>query len=91
MRISPVNRHLLNFNETVTEYNKHCHEFSKTMSLDYDAVVLLSGDGLVREVFNGFAEREDALDAFEIPVIQIPTGSANGLSLCLLGLKVSDL
>jgi len=71
----------------VTEYNKHCYDHSKTMPLDYDAIVLLSGDGLVHEVFNGFADREDSTKAFATPVVQIPTGSANGLSICLLGLK----
>lgn len=60
------------------------------MPLDYDAVVLLSGDGLVHEVFNAFADRNDAMDAFAIPVVPIPTGSANGFSLCLLGLKVNS-
>lgn len=58
------------------------------MALDYDAVVVLSGDGLVHEVFNAFSERDDAVNALGIPVVQIPTGSANGFSLCLLGVKV---
>ncbi|KAF8580882.1 hypothetical protein K439DRAFT_1636638 [Ramaria rubella] len=71
----------------VTERNLHCYDHIKSMQLDYDAIVLLSGDGLVHEVFNAFADREDALDAFAIPVVQVPTGSANGFSIALLGLK----
>ncbi|KAF8509268.1 ATP-NAD kinase-like domain-containing protein [Gautieria morchelliformis] len=71
----------------VTERHKHCYEHAKAMGLDYDAVVVLSGDGLVHEVFNAFADRGDAMDAFALPVVQIPTGSANGFSIALIGLK----
>jgi sphingosine kinase len=58
------------------------------MPLDYDAIMVLSGDGLVHEVFNAFASREDASAAFAIPVVQIPTGSGNGFSISLVGLEV---
>ena len=74
----------------VTERHKHCYDHTKSMGLEYDAIVTFSGDGLVHEVFNGFADREDAMDAFAIPVVPIPTGSANGLSIALLGLEVND-
>lgn len=75
----------------VTERHRHCYDYAKSMGLDYDAVVLLSGDGLVHEVFNAFGKREDAMDAFALPVVQIPTGSANGFSLALLGLEVNTM
>ena len=58
------------------------------MKLGYDALCVLSGDGLVHEVFNAYAARADSEEAFRLPVIQIPTGSANGFSISLLGLKV---
>ena len=74
----------------VTERHKHCYDHTISMGLEYDAVVVLSGDGLVHEVFNAFANREDAMDAFAVPVVQIPTGSANGFSIGLLGLEVND-
>lgn len=59
------------------------------MQLDYDVVVVASGDGLVHEVFNAFADRDDSADAFALPVVQLPMGSANGFSIALLGVKVS--
>jgi sphingosine kinase len=72
----------------VTERRWHCFEQIKTMSLDYEALMVLSGDGLIHEIFNAFAAREDASEAFAIPVVQIPTGSGNGFSISLLGIEV---
>jgi len=57
--------------------------------LDYDAIVTLSGDGLAHEIFNGFAEHENPRAAFAVPLAPIPTGSGNGCSISLLGLKVT--
>jgi len=59
------------------------------MSLDFDAVITVSGDGLVHEVLNGFADHADPARALSTPVAPIPTGSGNGLSVNLLGLEVS--
>ena len=55
---------------------------------EIDALVLLSGDGLLHEVYNGFAYHEDPMKAFAIPVAPIPTGSGNGMAINLLGLQV---
>ena len=33
-----------------------------------------SGDGIIHELINGLASREDAEDALKIPVVPIPTG-----------------
>ncbi|KAL5529633.1 hypothetical protein ACEPAG_5618 [Sanghuangporus baumii] len=68
-----------------TERAKHASELAKQLSLEFDALVLLSGDGLLHEVYNGFAEHDDPLSAFSIPVAPIPTGSANGMAINLLG------
>jgi diacylglycerol kinase family enzyme len=35
-----------------------------------------SGDGIIHELINGLASREDAEDALKIPVVPIPTGEA---------------
>lgn len=59
------------------------------MSLDYDAVVVISGDGLAHEIFNGFVQRENPRAAFAIPLAPVPTGSGNGCCLSLLGPKVA--
>ncbi|KAJ3568590.1 hypothetical protein NP233_g5609 [Leucocoprinus birnbaumii] len=76
---------------THTTHNGHAHDIAKDLATNYDAVVTVSGDGLIHEVLNGFAEHADPLKAFSIPVAPIPTGSGNGLSLNLLGAQVSIL
>lgn len=73
-----------------TDHSKHAQEISRELSLDFDAVVILSGDGLAHEVFNGFAEHSNPIGAFAIPIAPIPSGSANGTCLNILGLKVHD-
>lgn len=76
-------------NVTETERPKHAMEIASTLPLDiYDAVALLSGDGLIHEVFRGFAEHANPVRAFATPIAPVPTGSGNGTSLNLLGLKV---
>lgn len=75
----------------MTTHSKHAQELARAMPLDkYDAVVTMSGDGLVHEVLNGFAEHREPIRALRTPIAPIPTGSGNGLSLNLLGLHVSD-
>ncbi|KAL1742640.1 ATP-NAD kinase-like domain-containing protein [Schizophyllum fasciatum] len=71
---------------TITTHNGHAYEIAKTLALDYDAVVTVSGDGLVHEVLNGFAAHEQPTKALSIPIAPIPTGSGNGTSLNLLGI-----
>lgn len=56
------------------------------MELTYDALVVVSGDGLVHEALNGLAKHATPEKAFAIPVAPIPAGSGNGLSLNILGL-----
>lgn len=66
----------------------HAQEITKEIALDFDAVITVSGDGLVHEVLNGFAQHAESTKAFAIPVAPIPTGSGNGLSLNILGIEV---
>ncbi|KAF9013858.1 ATP-NAD kinase-like domain-containing protein [Cyathus striatus] len=73
------------YHVTHTTHRGHTQDITKVLPLDYDAVITVSGDGLVHEVFNGFANHSDPARAFAIPVAPIPTGSGNGLSLNLLG------
>lgn len=75
----------------VTTHGKHAQEIIEKLPLDdFDAVVVMSGDGLVHEVFNGYAKHAEPRRAFRTPVTPIPTGSGNGLSLNLLGLEASS-
>lgn len=73
-----------------TSRRQHAFEIAQSMDLKYDAVVSVSGDGLVHEILNGFARHERSGDAFAIPVVPLPTGSGNGLSMNLLA-SVSPL
>jgi sphingosine kinase len=84
-------RLLTNLNILVTTHNGHAYEIAKNLPLDYDAVVTLSGDGIIHEVLNGFAHHQESAKAFAIPIMPIPTGSGNGLSLNLLGIEVRTL
>ncbi|SJL00596.1 uncharacterized protein ARMOST_03909 [Armillaria ostoyae] len=69
-----------------TTHSNHAYEIAKVLPLEYDAIVTVSGDGLIHEVMNGFAHHEYPMKAFSIPIAPIPTGSGNGLSLNILGL-----
>ena len=60
-----------------TTHGGHAEEIARTESFSgYDALVIVSGDGLVNEVINGLRQREKD-DA--PPVAPIPAGSGNGL------------
>ena len=75
--------------ELVTERSKHATDIARSLPLDFDAIVICSGDGILHEIYNGFAEHDDPMRAFSIPIAPVPTGSANGTCLNLLGLEVS--
>lgn len=80
---------ILNCDNPVTTHYKHAIEIVKSIPLDkYDAIITVSGDGLVHEVLNGLAAHENPMQALKIPIAPIPTGSGNALALNLLGLQV---
>lgn len=63
----------------------HGREYVKSMALEpYDAVVIISGDGLIHEVWNGLGARPDAARALSLPIGHIPGGSGNGLAKSVL-------
>ncbi|KZP11950.1 hypothetical protein FIBSPDRAFT_870708 [Athelia psychrophila] len=72
---------------TYTTHGKHATEIASTLDLVYDALVVVSGDGLVHEVMNGFAQHPQSARAFALPVAHVPAGSANATSLNILGTK----
>lgn len=56
---------------------------------DYDAIVTVSGDGLIHEVLNGFLQRSDARQAVrKVPIGAIPCGTSNSLAISMLGEKL---
>lgn len=73
----------------VTTHFKHAWEIARDLPLGkYDAIAAVSGDGLIHEILNGFAEHKEAMKAFQTPLVPIPAGSGNALSLNLLGMEV---
>ncbi|KAF4608502.1 sphinganine kinase lcb4 [Pleurotus pulmonarius] len=88
-KVEPILRHAGCMLDVVyTTHSGHAYEIAKTLPLDqFDAIVTVSGDGLVHEVINGFAHHEHPVKALAVPIAPIPTGSGNGLSLNLLGLE----
>ncbi|KAL4253166.1 Lipid Phosphate Formation and Regulation [Abortiporus biennis] len=73
---------------TFTTHAGHAREIVKTLPLEeYDVIVAMSGDGLIHEILNGFAEHANPVSALRTPIAPIPTGSGNGLALNLLGIE----
>ncbi|KAH9901010.1 ATP-NAD kinase-like domain-containing protein [Cubamyces lactineus] len=71
---------------TFTSRRQEAQDIAAELPLDrYDAVVVMSGDGLIHEVFNGYAAHAQPAKAFSIPVAPIPSGSGNALAINLLG------
>ncbi|PIK54929.1 Sphingosine kinase 1 [Apostichopus japonicus] len=71
--------------ELVTIKQNHAREFARTVSYkDYDAVIIVSGDGLIFEWLNGIMERDDRDQAIKLPMGIIPAGSGNALATAML-------
>ncbi|CAL4121314.1 unnamed protein product, partial [Meganyctiphanes norvegica] len=65
----------------VTKRANHAKDIVKSADLNkYAGIVIVSGDGLVYEVYNGLLERSDWESAITIPLGIIPGGSGNGLA-----------
>ncbi|CAI5674820.1 unnamed protein product [Oreochromis niloticus] len=63
------------------EHQNHARELvRKADLLQWDALVIMSGDGLLFEVINGLMEREDWQEAIQIPLGILPGGSGNALA-----------
>ena len=70
-------------------HQKHATEIAKETSLNYDAIIIVSGEGLIYEILSGFTGHENPRAAFAIPLAPVPTGSGNGCCVSFLGLKVT--
>lgn len=65
----------------ITEHQNHAKELVRQADLSqWDALVILAGDGLLSEVVNGLMEREDWEEAVQIPLGILPGGSGNALA-----------
>lgn len=72
----------------VTEYANHAKEYVSNMNhltAAVEAVVIIGGDGLLFEVVNGIADREDSAQVWQRLVLApIPGGTGNGLIKSIL-------
>uniref|UniRef100_A0A3B4ZAM1 sphingosine kinase n=1 Tax=Stegastes partitus TaxID=144197 RepID=A0A3B4ZAM1_9TELE len=65
----------------ITERQNHAREMVKEADLSqWDALVIMSGDGLLYEVINGLLERSDWEEAIRTPLGILPGGSGNALA-----------
>lgn len=66
----------------ITERQNHARELVRdNMNLaQWDALVIMSGDGLLFEVINGLLERPDWEEAIRMPLAILPGGSGNALA-----------
>uniref|UniRef100_A0A8C6UU01 sphingosine kinase n=1 Tax=Neogobius melanostomus TaxID=47308 RepID=A0A8C6UU01_9GOBI len=65
----------------ITEAKNHARDVVKKADLtQWDALVIMSGDGLLFEVINGLMEREDWEQAIQTPIGILPGGSGNALA-----------
>merc|ERR1711971_1251375 len=75
----------LEWEEIFTTRANHAFDHVKQLDVNaYDGIVIVSGDGLVHEVFNALSQHPDAGQALTIPVGHIPGGSGNGLATSIL-------
>ncbi|XP_077462485.1 sphingosine kinase 1-like [Stigmatopora argus] len=65
----------------ITEHQNHARELVREVDLSqWDALVIVSGDGLLFEVINGLMERSDWEEAIHTPLGILPGGSGNALA-----------
>ncbi|GAN00971.1 sphingosine kinase [Mucor ambiguus] len=72
-----------------TEHQGHALQIAQDLDIHaYDAIVTVSGDGVIHEVINGFLKRPDAREAMkQVAIGIIPGGTGNSLIISLLGEK----
>ncbi|XP_063315067.1 sphingosine kinase 1 [Pelobates fuscus] len=71
----------VHFTLLVTERPNQARELVRDQDLSrWDAIVVMSGDGLIFEVVNGLMERPDWMLAIKKPLAILPGGSGNALA-----------
>ncbi|XP_032312664.1 sphingosine kinase 1 isoform X2 [Camelus ferus] len=74
----------VSFTLMLTERRNHARELVRAEELGrWDALVVMSGDGLMHEVVNGLMERPDWETAIRKPLCSLPAGSGNALAASL--------
>ncbi|XP_037013708.2 sphingosine kinase 1 isoform X2 [Artibeus jamaicensis] len=74
----------VSFRLMLTERRNHARELVRAEELGrWDALVVMSGDGVMHEVVNGLMERPDWETAILKPLCSLPAGSGNALAASL--------
>eukprot|EP00438_Fugacium_kawagutii_P029518 Skav222744 [mRNA] locus=scaffold2390:537725:546431:- [translate_table: standard] len=75
----------ISFQEVLTTRAGEARDVAAELRPESCDGIVVSGDGMVHEVFNGLASRPDAVDALNIPVGHIPgRGSGNAFAKSIL-------
>lgn len=63
-----------------TQYKGHAKDFIRELNILYenwDAIITLSGDGVIHEIINGLMSRDDFHSALQLPIGIVPCGTGN--------------
>lgn len=86
-----LNSRGIRYDTFVTTAEMRVKEYLSSRSLkellEYQAIMVIGGDGLLYETVNAIMAREDWQQAIRIPVGAIPTGSGNGLAYTLMNIS----
>ena len=67
----------INYKTKITTHSGHAEQIIESIDLlNFNAILVLGGDGTMHEVINGLLKREDGIN---LPIGNIPTGSGNSL------------
>ncbi|ETV87664.1 hypothetical protein, variant 2 [Aphanomyces astaci] len=70
--------------KVLTERAAHATELATAIDhTQYDALVIVGGDGVIYEVVQGLMQRPDWADVIQIPLAILPAGGGNGLAKSL--------
>ncbi|KAG0013876.1 Sphingosine kinase 1, partial [Podila clonocystis] len=83
--VKPMLEHSgLKVTERYTEYARHAVDIAHKVDLNaFDALVVISGDGVLHEIINGLLSRPDWDKARRLPVGVISAGSGNAIATSL--------
>ena len=78
----------INYKTETTTYSGHAEQIIESIDLlNFNAILVLGGDGTMHEVINGLLKRADGIN---LPIGNIPTGSGNSLLYDLGKFDIKD-
>ena len=78
----------INYRTKTTTHSGHAEQIIESIDLlNFNAILVLGGDGTMHEVINGLLKRDDGIN---LPIGNIPTGSGNSLLYDLGKFDIKD-